>query len=680
MLRIGVDTGGTFTDLVLLDGERLVVHKVRSTPDDPSRAIVQGIREILSLAEIPLPVRASRPDIVHGTTVATNALLERKGARVALLTTSGFEDVLAIGRQTRKELYNFNVQPRLPLVERAAVVGIPERLEMTGNVLEPLDETRFPELLERLTALQVEAVAVCLLHSYVNPTHEQTLARMLTQAGLQVSASSDILPEYREFERWSTTVVNAYVQPVMARYVGALTHQLATDETLAASGPPKLGIMQSNGGTISADMARAKPVHTILSGPAGGVVGAEAVAKAGGFSRIITFDMGGTSTDVATIDGRPGLTVESTVGGFPVRIPVIDIHTVGAGGGSIAFIDSGGALRVGPRSAGADPGPVCYGKGQELTVTDANLLLGRLDPDLFFGGRLRLDLERTRAVACDFAARLHLSVEELAEGIIRIANANMERAIRLVSVQRGYDTRDFALVAFGGAGGLHACALAEALEIPTVLIPRCAGVLSALGMLLADVTKDFSQTVLQRVDGTVFSVLEDQFEPLLAKAHQTIVSEGFSEETSRLERSLDVRYVGQSFEINVPLSVDFAAVFHREHERLYGYANPHRAVEVVNIRVKAIGFTTKPALPWQEPGKAVVPVPARTRQVYFQQQQWETAIWRQAELIPGASGNGPAVITGGEATIVIPPGFQFRVDGFENVIATRLELSVSART
>src|ERR1700733_4253798 len=479
MIRLGIDPGGPFPGLLRLDEHGMKVHKVRSTPDDPSRAIFAGIAELAGDVEW--------TELIHGSTVATNALLERKGARVALVTTKGFEDVLEIGRQTRAELYNFMVKARRPLISNGLVFSVNERLNADGSVLEPLLDSEISQLIDALRVQTVDSVAVCLLHSYANPVHEARLADALKNAGFVVSASHEVLPEYREFERWSTTVVNAYVTPLMARYLTRLEDGL---------GGKTLRIMQSNGGSISALRARTAAVPTILSGPAAGVVGAQAVGRASGYSQLIAFDMGGTSTDVSLIDGVIGTTMESTVGDFPVRLPVLDIHTVGAGGGSVVFIDSGGSLRVGPRSAGADPGPACYGKGTELTVTDANLLLGRLDPEYFLGGRMHLDLERARSIAKDLADHLGLSLIALAEGVVRIANANMEAAIRVVSVRRGYDPREFALLAFGGAGGLHACDIADSLDIATVLVPEHSGVLSALGMLLADVSKDYSLTLL----------------------------------------------------------------------------------------------------------------------------------------------------------------------------------------
>jgi N-methylhydantoinase A/oxoprolinase/acetone carboxylase beta subunit len=660
MMRIGVDTGGTFTDLVLLAGDRLISHKVRSTPDDPSRAILTGLSE-LAMHGVP-------DEIVHGSTVATNAVLERKGARVALVATAGFEDVLRIGRQTRRELYNFLVPDRVPLVEPGLTFGIRERLDASGAVLDPLDDSGLDALILTLRSREVEAVAVCLLHSYVNADHEARVASRLENAGFIVSASHRVLPEYREFERWSTTVVNAYVTPLMARYLARLESQL--------NGVP-LSIMQSNGGSISATHAKNAAVQTILSGPAAGAVGAHAVALAAGYPQIIGFDMGGTSTDVTLIDGAIGVTTESTVGDFPVRLPIIDIHTVGAGGGSIAYVDAGGALRVGPRSAGADPGPVCYGKGTELTVTDANLVLGRLDPDYFLGGRMLLDVERTRATLKAFAAKLSLSETALAEGIVRVANANMERAIRVVSVQRGFDPRDFALLAFGGAGGMHACEIAETLNINTVIAPRDAGVLSALGMLLADVSKDYSQTVLEPIAQVTEADLRQLFAPLVRRAQSDLEAEGFAGERALIECALDVRYIGQSYEITVPYALasasasDYRADFDRRHQQLYGYANPRRAAEIVNLRVKAIGVTKKPQLPREALRDAAMPAPKAFRSAYFGGRVQATALYRRDDLHAGAAAAGPAIISGREATTVIPASFKFRIDQLGNIIATR---------
>lgn len=656
MIRIGVDTGGTFTDLVRLDGNSLSVHKVRSTPHDPARTILSGIADLATIDEL--------SELVHGSTVATNAVLERKGARVALVTTRGFEDVLNIGRQTRTELYNFMVRGKRPMVDPGLTFGITERLDHHGNVLQPIDSGELQTLRETLLAVGVECVAVCLLHSYANPAHENQIAAYLAEAGLTVSVSSSILPEYREYERWSTTVVNAYVTPMMSRYLTALE---------ACIGVTPLRIMQSNGGSISAAEARSSAVRTILSGPAAGVVGAQTVAKASGFDRVILFDMGGTSTDVSLIDGQLGTTNESTVGDFPVRISVLDIHTVGAGGGSIAHVDAGGSLRVGPRSAGADPGPVCYGKGEEVTVTDANLLLGRLDPQHFLGGRMQIDTDRTRSRADDFSQTLGLSTTRLAEGVVQIANANMEAAIRAVSVQRGHDPRDFALLAFGGAGGMHACEIAESLEMSTVIVPEHAGVLSALGMLLADVRKDYSQTILKASHLITIADLEARFDPLVAQAEADLRREGFSSERSMIELSLDMRYVGQSYEINVPFSPTYSDEFNQRHQRLYGYSDERRFTEIVNVRVNAIGMTQKHTFSSADVARKPLPLPQSIRPVWFNGAATETAIYHREALPPGTEGEGPAVITGGQSTIVITPAFRFRIDGVGTLIATRKE-------
>ena len=663
--RLGIDTGGTFTDFVQLTSAGLIVHKQRSTPDDPSRAILEGIHRLTG--------GVGQADVVHGSTVATNAVLERKGARVALVATKGFEDVLKIGRQTRPELYNVFVAPRPPLVEPHLTFGIAERLDASGAVLEPVVEDDVDQLARVLHNRKVEMVAVCLLHSYANPVHEQLVATLLRQSGLAVCTSHEVLPEYREFERWSTTVVNAYVTPLMERYLKTLEESLRSrvQQGLGSGVRNRLSIMQSNGGCISAAAARAQAVRTVLSGPAGGVVGAKAVAEAAGLTRVIGFDMGGTSTDVSLIDGEIGRTTDSRVGDFPVRLPVIDIHTVGAGGGSIAYLDTGGALRVGPRSAGATPGPVCYGVGEELTVTDANLLLGRLDPEYFLGGRMTIDRTRTERVAATLARHTKVTVPELAEGIVRVANANMERAIRVVSVERGHDPRKFALVAFGGAGGMHACEIAEQLQMSTVMVPRHAGVLSALGMLVADVTKDYSASVLKASASLSLRDLERACMPLVEAGRNELTSEGFGPRRQVITRSVDVRYVGQSFEITLPLTADYRAVFDREHGRTYGYSNPARATEVVNVRVTATGVTAKPTLPFARIRKASKPAPSAVRPGRFGGKTVKVAFHRWESLAPGAAASGPAVIAGGEATVVIPPRWSFKVDGFSNIMATR---------
>ncbi len=556
-MRIGVDSGGTFTDFIAWDGSRLRSHKVRSTPDNPASAILAGLSRFAASA------------VVHGSTVATNALLQRTGARVAFVTTRGFEDLLELARQNRADLYDWTPAPRRSLVQDGKRFGIAERVLYDGSVLEPLAESEISRLLDSLG--DVEAVAVCLLHSYANPAHEQRVGAALRAAGFSVSLSSEILPEYREYERAATTVVNAYLSPLMATYLHSLEAELPQ---------AKLRVFQSNGGSISVSEASRQAVRTVLSGPAGGLIGAAAVAWTLGIEQFISFDMGGTSTDVSLYDGTPPYTTEGSAAGLPVRVPMLDIESIGAGGGSVAYFDEGCALRVGPRSAGAVPGPVCYGTGEELTVTDANLLLGRIDAGSFPAGTIRLDADRARAYAERTAKQAGIGVEELALAVVRAANAKMERAIRSVSVERGHAPRDYAMICFGGAGALHACELAAALEIPQVIVPAHAGVLSALGMLVADCVRDYSASALNQEPESAFARLE-------RAALADMRKQGF--EQASLVRSIDLRYEGQSYEINVPANQ--AGAFDAIHEQRFGYSHAGRATQAVTARVQAVGRT-----------------------------------------------------------------------------------------
>ena len=489
-MRIAIDTGGTFTDCVFLRDGKLAILKVPSTPQVPAQAIADALQEIISVSQIP----AGKIDLVCGTTVGTNALLQRRGGSVALVTTAGFEDVIEIGRQARPRLYDFFADRPQSLVPRARRFGLRERVAADGRAIQRPTSAELDRMARLVRRSGANSVAVCLLFSFAHPAHEQAIARRLRAEGLQVSVSHEILPEFREFERTATTVVNAYLVPVMSEY-------LAEIESIArkAARKAQVRIMQSSGGIVSARVASREPVRTILSGPAGGVLGAQYVAERAGFRRIIGFDMGGTSTDVALLDGPLRTSNESAVAELPVAVPMLDIHTVGAGGGSLARFDRAGALRVGPESAGADPGPICYGRGEQPTVTDAHLILGHLAPEGLLGGAFRLDGDRTRDYM-DRARGKVRSVEAFAQGILDVADATMEKAIRVISVERGYDPRDYTLVAFGGAGGLHACGLAAALNMPGVLVPKFPGGLSALGILRADVVKDFSQTILLGVN------------------------------------------------------------------------------------------------------------------------------------------------------------------------------------
>jgi N-methylhydantoinase A len=573
-LRIGVDAGGTFTDFVIVDDAgRLTAFKLRSNPADPAAVILEGLRRI----------GAPSAEVVHGSTVATNALVERKGARTALVTTAGFEDLLAIGRQNRRELYNLTPSPPQPLAALSvAPRGAKARLRRAG----------------------IESVAICLLHSYRDPSEEIALAESLRRR-FHVSRSSEVSPEFREYERASTTVINAYVAPRMRSYL----------ERLSRESPHPVLVMQSNGGVLDAETAGRLAVRTILSGPAGGVAGAFEIARRAGFRRVISFDMGGTSTDVSLCDGRFEETTEAYVDGLPVRVPMLDIHTIGAGGGSLARLDEGGLLKVGPESAGADPGPACYGKGTLPTVTDANVFLGRVRALL--GGEIRLDVDRARQAL----TRLGMQPRRAAEGIVRVANANMERAIRAISVERGRDPRDYALLAFGGAAGLHASELADSLGIRTVLAPLHAGVLSALGMLAAGRIRDFSVSAIGREDfEALFQELEESAPP------------------GARERFADLRYRGQSYELTVPWR-NAAREFERRHRKLYGSAMP-APVEVVTLRLRVRQKTKKPR--WKNPATAG---PKR--------------------------GRGPALIEQYGSTVYIPAGWRFETDRDGTIVARR---------
>lgn len=554
-MRIGIDAGGTFTDFVVAhDDGRVETFKIRSNPAAPARVILEGLARAGAKA---------KTEVVHGSTVATNALLERKGARAALVTTAGFEDVIQIGRQNRERLYDLNPPLRRGLVARPLCFGVAERAYFDGTVALRPSAAELERLKTRLSRAGVEAVAVCFLHAYRNPENEVAVLDALRGLGVYVCASHEVCPEFREYERTSTTLLNAYVGPLMDQYLAALE----------AGTTCRISIMQSNGGLITATEARSQAVRTLLSGPAGGVVGAIEMARLSGFEKVLGFDMGGTSTDVSLSEGSARMSMEASVGGFPVRVPMLDIHTVGAGGGSIARVDEGGLLRVGPESAGAVPGPACYGTGELATVTDAHVVLGRITSLL--GGAMMLDTARAAAAVDAVAARLGLSRVKTAEGILRVANANMERAIRVVSVERGYDPREFALVAFGGCGGLHACEMAEDLGIRTVVVPRFAGVLSAVGMLMADRVRDYAAGVLGRDDTR--DDIEAAYRALEKRARRDLRG-------AKLVRSVDVRYVGQSYE----LTVGAAGEFHSAHERVYGYADRGRPLELVTVRVTAV--------------------------------------------------------------------------------------------
>lgn len=660
-VRIGVDTGGTFTDFIIYINGKIEIDKIPSTPKDPSLSILEGINKILRSNLSPM--------VIHGTTVATNSLLERKGGRVALITTEGFEDILFIGRQTRRELYSLRGERRVPLLPRHLCFGLEERTSASGKVERKVSLSRFRETLEKIKKLKPDAVAVSLINSYANSSNEKTVSRELKKEKLLISVSSEILPEYREYERTATTAVNAYLMPVISRYLTKLEKKLQKAE---------LRIMQSNEGYIPPTKAKREPIRTAFSGPAGGVVGAFHLGKAAGFRNIITFDMGGTSSDVSLIDGKIRRTSESVIGDFPIRIPIIDIHSVGAGGGSIAYLDRGGSLRVGPQSAGADPGPACYGRGDLPTVTDANLVLGRLVPKFFLGGKMELFPGRSHEALENLAEKINKSLIETATGIIEIANANMEKAIRVISIERGFDPRDFALFSFGGAGGMHAVDIASHLKMPRVIVPKNAGVLSSLGLLMADSIKDYSKSILKTAKKTGKEKLENHFKKLIEKSIKNMKEDGFQEDAVTIFSFLDLRYQGQSYEITIPYrnkitsNLSFVSDFHKAHRKLYSYHHEHRAVEIVNIRVKAVGTTKKIKLK-RLPPKNKNPERAfmKKQTIHYEGKTWQASVFKRVLLATGNKIKGPALIADSESTTFLPFSYTLEVDGFLNLIIQR---------
>ena len=667
LLHVAIDTGGTFTDCVWRERGQLRMLKVFSTPADPSQAIIEALAEISGRNPVIL---------LHGTTVGTNTLLQRKGARVALVTTAGFEDAIEIGRQARPKLYDLFFDRIEPLVPAELRFGVNERTASDGKVLQAPSRQDLESLIPRIVDRHPGAIAICLLFSFANPKTENTVAAALKTLGLPLSVSHRILPEFREYERTSTVVVNAYLQPVMQRYLKSLEGRARKSRQSGAS-HSRIFVMQSSGGITSLASAAREPVRTVLSGPAGGVVGAASMARRSGFDRIISFDMGGTSTDVALIDReiQPGSQAE--IAGLPVGVPMLDIHTVGAGGGSIARFDAAGALRVGPESAGADPGPICYGRGAQPTVTDANLLLGRLQPQQFLGGDFTLDLERTRRLVAEWLKRqaVKFTTEEFAAGVIRVVNSTMEKAIRVVSVERGYDSRDFTLVAFGGAGGLHACELAEALSIPRVMIPALPGALSAFGILVSDVVKDYSRTVLWRVEA---GLPKNRLEPEFAKLRQRAEGDFRNEEwpgaiTHR--RSVDVRYQGQGYELNIPYTGNLTHDFRREHQRRYGYSYPDRNLELVTLRLRSTirSATSQVRTPAASRPRRVTldgALPQRAP-VSFAGKKQTTTIHSRDSMQIGQRYPGPSVVTEYSATTVVPKGRRFWLDRWGNLLIER---------
>jgi len=647
---LAVDTGGTFTDFFLRTPEGHQTHKVLSTPQDPSQAILQGIQELRL---------KNKFEVVHGSTVATNAFLERKGARVALVTTRDFEDILEIGRQNRPALYDFKTERPPLLVSARYRYGIRERVGAGGKVLTRPSPRELKNLTRVLERSPVDSIAICLLFSYANPRHELVLKRALQHLNKFISVSSEVCPEYREYERTSTTCINAYVVPVMSLYLVRLQKKLKQ----------RTRIMQSNGGSLSLKEASREAVHTLLSGPAGGVLGAYEMARRAGITQAISLDMGGTSTDMSLMDGEIELTSEANLGGMPIKTPMIRIDTLGAGGGSLAWVDKGGALRVGPQSAGANPGPLCYGQGGNApTITDAHVYLGRIPPEHFLGGRMKLFPKQINSPLKKLSQKLKLSMAETADGILTVANANMARALRVLSLERGYDPRDFTLLPFGGAGPLHACELALILGIPRVLVPAYPGMLSAYGMAHADWVRDYVQTVLIPEDQATMNKLNRQLLKLKKQAKGHARSEGFKSTQIKFKARLDVRYQGQSYELSVPLSKNFKQDFKRSHRQQYGFLHQH-PMEIVNIRLQArvlllskVAGKLKTKL---QKAKAETLAPV---EVYWKKKTCRAKVLERKMLVPGNTLRGPAIIPEFSATTFLPPGWNLKCDRFLNLI------------
>jgi len=675
--RLGVDVGGTFTDLALWDVERrrLTVLKIPSVPRDPSAGIIAGLRGILERDGIP---PSALGFVAHGTTVATNALLEKRGAQTALVTTRGFRDLLEIARQKRPELYDLQADKPMPLVPRNRRIEVKERLLADGSILDALLPDDVAAALDTVPP-EVEAIAVCFLYSFLDSGHEELAGAIIRKRfpDCYVTLSSEVSPEFREYERLSTTVLNAYLGPLISRYVGHFD-----DEVQRLGVPTAPYINQSNGGIISVADAAHGPVRTLLSGPAAGVMGAAWVAREAGVDSILTFDMGGTSTDVARVDhGQPVVTGERTIDGYPVRIPSLEIESVGAGGGSIAWVDSGGTLKVGPQSAGAVPGPACYARGGErATVTDANVVLGRLGGAHLLDGQMSLRPELAARAIDALAVQLGMPAVEAALGVLSVVQANMLAAIRLVSVRKGYDPRGYTMVAFGGAGPLHAAALARDLGVRQVLVPPGPGLLCALGLLVEPLRLDLVRTRVEPLDALTAADLERRFEPMEAEAHRWLGRESVPPARRRLVRAFDMRYLGQNFELTVAAPAvmwtgDLAALrqaFLAEHARVYGHAEDDDPIQVVNLRLTAQGEPEPLALPplarasGSDPGKAL----AATRHVYFAEAGSfvPTAIYRRERLLSGHRVPGPAIVEQMDSTTVILPGQHGTVDDRGNIL------------
>lgn len=675
--KLGIDVGGTFTDVFLLnenDGA-LAVHKVSSTPDDPAKAILEGISEVIRDHKI-IPEQITY--LAHGTTVATNAIIEQKGGKVGLLTTEGFRDLLEIGRQTRPRLYDLQLDYPPPVVPRDLRLEVKERILHTGKVFIPIDEASVARQIQLLKEQNVDAVSICLLYSYINPQHELIIKKKVRQEmpDCHISVSHEVLPEFREYERLSTTTLNAFLMPVMEKYL--LNFQREVKE-IGIMVPPRIN--QSNGGVMSVETACKFPLRTALSGPSAGVISALFIGKGIQEKNLITFDMGGTSTDVCLLDsGTPSISNDRWVGGYPAKIPCVDVNAVGAGGGSIAWIDLDGLMKVGPKSAGASPGPVCYVQGgTEPTVTDANVILGRLNPEYLLGGRMRIDKTAAETAMSILGKPLGLALKETALGVIKIVTTNMVKAIRAVSIEKGYNPKEFSLMAFGGAGPLHAVEVARELDISKIIIPPTPGILCAMGLLVADARNDYVKTFLMNVDTLDIEKFNEIFHELEKNARQWLSDEGFSPEKQKLLKAVDMRYVGQNFELSIPVSGDtfkqpdlniLVSNFYQEHERNYGHYVEGEPMQIVNFRVTAQGATSKFELkrPREMAKKADLNIVAHREVCFDTEVPLHTPVYDRSGLLPGGRIEGPAIIEQMDTTTLVFPGDRAEIDPAWNII------------
>ena len=683
--KLGVDVGGTFTDVFLLNEKdgALEVHKVSSTPDDPSRAIMKGISEILQDLKIS-PEQITY--LAHGTTVATNAIIEQKGGKVGLLTTKGFRDLLEIGRQTRPHLYDLQLDYPPPVVPRDLRLEVTERVLHTGEVLVPLDEDSVQKQIRYLKEKDVGAVSVCLLYAYINPRHEAKIKEMVRQEmpNCYISISHEVLPEFREYERLSTTTLNAFLMPIMDTYLRNFQRKVIE---IGIQASPRIN--QCNGGIMSVETACRFPLRTTLSGPSAGVIGALFIGNAIQEKNLVSFDMGGTSTDVCLLDrGISSISNDRWVGGYPAKIPSVDVNAVGAGGGSIAWIDLDGLMKVGPKSAGASPGPVCYLRGgSEPTVTDANVVLGRLNPKYLLGGRMKIDRNAAKSVMQKLGKNLGLGYIETALGVIRIVTANMVKAIRAISVEKGYDPKEFSLMAFGGAGPLHATGVARELDISKIIVPTTPGILCAMGLLVANARNDYVKTFLMNMDSANIDKINEIFRELEEEARNWLSDEGFTPKAQKLSRTIDMRYVGQNFELSVaapsgifkPSDLDgLMSGFYQEHEQNYGHYVPGEPIQLVNYRVTAQGTTSKLELKrpdtMAEEGKSNI---MTHREVFFDAETpTRTPVYDRSSLLPAHRILGPAVIEQMDTTTLVFPGDIAKIDEVRNIIITMKESPV----